>query len=104
MTKAIHIFFFVCKIVMPNFPFIPDNGTGFQPPANLQSITNDGEWSSAANGMPDIHPFYAGEYQSRFDVGHLNPHQGFDSVQTFAQIPWDAAQPSSNDMAMYPQV
>jgi len=93
---------------MPNFPFIPDNGTGFQPPANLQSITDDGGWaSSAANGMPDIHPFYAGEYQPRFDVGHLNPHQGSDSVQrlqTLAQIPWDAAQPSSNDMAMYPQV
>jgi hypothetical protein len=91
-------FFSSVKIVLHNFPFSHDNGTGFQQPANL---VDDG---TAANGTPGIHPFYAGEYQPRFDVGHLNPHQGSDSVQTFAQIPWAAAQPSNNDMATYPQV
>jgi hypothetical protein len=98
-------FFSSVKIVIPNFPFSPDNRTGFQQHANLQSISDDGgRASSAANGTPGIHPFSTGEYQPLFYVGHLNPQQGSDSVQTFAQIPWDAAQPSSNDMAMYPQV
>jgi hypothetical protein len=72
-------FFSSVKIVIQNFPFSPDNGIGFQQPvvkqpANIQSIADDGGWtSSAANGTPGIHPFSVGEYQPRFGVVHLNP-------------------------------